>query len=241
MLKLENISVEVGNKKLLHNINLHIKKGTTHILLGPNGSGKSTLLKTIIGMPKFKITTGSIYFNGIDITDKTLDERARMGIGLMFQNPPAVKGVTLEDLCEAIKNKDHKTPTLSYARALNLTNHIDRNVNDGFSGGEVKRSEVMQIKCQEPKLVLLDEPESGVDLDNIELIGKVIHSIIQSHKAKKEGRSGIIVTHVGYILKYLSATEGHIMTNGRLILHGDPKVLFNDIKKHGFMKKGKRL
>ncbi len=235
MLKIENLSVSVEDKLILKNVNLEIGEGETHILLGPNGGGKTTLLLTIMGLPKYKVLNGRIIFRGTDITNMSIDNRSKLGIGLMFQKPPRVTGVKLLQICELASNKKLKPLEIEkFSEKLNLREHLNRDINDGFSGGEMKRSELLQILCQNPSLVLLDEPESGVDLDNLSIVGELINELLEKDKVKGRIRSGLIVTHLGYILNFVNSDKGHVLMDGEIICSGNPRDLFEEIKKHGF-------
>ncbi|WPX08712.1 ABC transporter ATP-binding protein [Anaerocellum danielii] len=235
MLEIVDLHVEVGSKEILKGVSLTIPDGETHILFGPNGSGKTTLMMSIMGLPKYKITSGKIIFNGIDITYMPTHERAKLGIGMMFQKPPAIRGVELQKLSEIIKSIRHTDADIQeYAKILNLGEHLSREVNYGFSGGEMKRSELLQLLCQKPSLVLLDEPESGVDLDNITLLGNVIKKLLKGEKVRKRHTSGLIVTHTGYILEYVNADKGHILMDGKLVCSGSAEDLFEEIRQNGF-------
>ena len=235
MLKIENLSVSVEDKPILKDINLEIGDGETHILLGPNGGGKTTLLLAIMGLPKYKVTNGRIIFRGTDITNMPINERSKLGIGLMFQKPPKVTGVKLFQICELASGKKLKFEEIEkFSENLNLKEHLKRDINDSFSGGEIKRSELLQILCQNPSLVLLDEPESGVDLDNLSVIGELINELLEKDKVKGRIRSGLIVTHLGYILNFVNSDKGHVLMDGKIICSGNPRDLFEEIKKHGF-------
>jgi Fe-S cluster assembly ATP-binding protein len=236
MLKIEDLYVKVADSLILQGVNLEINEGETHVLLGPNGGGKTTLLMSIMGMPKYKIVQGRIIFKGIDVTSLPAYERARLGIGIMFQKPPSIRGVKLSQIGEiALRGREDGDKIKSYAEALNLVSHMDRDLNYGFSGGELKRSELFQLLCQKPDLVLLDEPESGVDLDNISLIGGVINNLLnKENKIRERKTSGIIVTHTGYILEYVNADKGHILMDGKIICNGTPRDLFEEVKKYGY-------
>lgn len=236
MLKIENLKVSVDGKEIIKNVNLEIKEGETHILIGPNGGGKTTLLLTIMGLPKYKVLEGRIIFDGIDITYIPPNERAKLGIGLMFQKPPRINGVKLLQLCELMVKEQNMDAEKIFKLAdrINLKEHLLRDVNSGFSGGELKRSELLQILCQNPKLVLLDEPESGVDLDNLGLIGTIINELLEKDKVKGRKRSGLIVTHLGYVLNYINSDIGHVLMDGEIVCNGNPRDLFEEIKKYGF-------
>ena len=159
MLEIEQLSVAIEGKEILHDVSLSIGIGETHVLFGPNGSGKTTLLMAIMGFPRYQITKGSIVFKGKDITGLPLDERARLGIGMSFQRPPVVRGVKTHDMIVAcLKERGSEERISQLAQRANLADFMDREVNYGFSGGEIKRSELMQLMAQKPELTLLDEP-----------------------------------------------------------------------------------
>ncbi len=188
---------------------LHHRDGETVVLFGPNGSGKTSLLKTIMGMPQFKVESGNIMYRGEDIQRAGLDERARLGIGMVYQNPPAVRGVRIREMLRICMEKSgaYKEERISEAaERLNLTDFLDRDINLGFSGGEIKRSELLQLIAQNPAFVMFDEPDSGVDLVNINLVGAVINELLEKDKRKeKRTKAGLIITHAGYILDYVNA------------------------------------
>ena len=232
LLVIENLHVEVEGKEVLKGVNLTIKEGETAILFGPNGSGKTTLLMSIMGFNGYNITEGKIIFKGTELNGLPPYERARMGIGVAFQKPPKIKGVKLKSILDIVsKNKDYE----DFIDILNLSEHVDRDVNVGFSGGEMKRSEILQLFAQSPDLVLLDEPESGVDLENVKILGKVISILLEKHKLIKERkRSGLIITHTGYILDYVEADRGYIMLKGRIICEANPHEILKTIQKSGF-------
>jgi len=236
MLEIKDLSVSVENKPILYDINMTIKTGETHVLFGPNGAGKSTLLSAIMGFPKYKITGGQIKFNGQDITRSSLDERARLGIGISIQRPPVIRGVKTYDMVAATLKARGNTATIeTLAEKANLLDFLDRDINYGFSGGEIKRSELMQLLAQRPQLVLLDEPESGVDLVNISLIGKLINELLEKDCPIRERQNmGLIITHTGYILDYVNARTGYIMMDGCIGCEGDPHEMLANIKEAGY-------
>jgi len=235
MLQIQNLSVEVDGKKILHGINMSINIGETHVLFGPNASGKTSLLMTIMGFPKYKVIEGRIFFKSQDITALPLDERARLGIGLAFQRPPVVRGVRMQDIVEVcLRGREDGTVIKTLATRLNLTELLDREINYGFSGGETKRSELLQLLSQNPELVLLDEPESGVDLMNIALVGEVINELLQKELMRTRTRAGLIITHTGHILDYVNTHKAYLLINGRLCCEGNPQELLNDIRKTGY-------
>jgi Fe-S cluster assembly ATP-binding protein len=240
MLKIENLTVEVDNKRILNDVNIFIGEGETHALFGPNGSGKSSLLFTMAGVPKYKVKSGKIIFKGKDITDAPMDERARMGIGIMFQHPPVLRGVKLNDMVKvSMEQLNHKKVSdeevAALAKKLNLDTFLTRDVNLGFSGGEIKRSELLQLLAQRPDLVLLDEPDSGVDLVNIGLVGNTINELLQKDKKTvHRTKAGLIITHFGNILDYVKADKAYVMMKGTVLCQGNPLELLEDIRQRGY-------
>jgi len=234
MLDIEDLHVKVGDKEVLHDINLHIGEGETHVLLGPNGSGKTTLLMTIMGYSQYTITEGKIIFKGEDVTKMKAHERAKRGVGMLFQRPPTISGLKLGKLLTAIsRTKSENIPEL--AQSLHMDRFLERDINKGFSGGEIKRSEVLQLTIQNPDFIMLDEPESGVDIENISLIGNAIGSLLEKDKRiVKRQKSGLIITHTGYILDYLETDRGHVMCDGQIKCHGNPREIMKDIKERGY-------
>ena len=238
LLEIEDLHVSVGDREILRGVNLVINEGETHVLLGPNGGGKSTLLNTIVGMPGYRITQGRILFKGIDLHDLEIDERARLGIGIAFQRPPAVRGVKLRQMLEVAADGDLSDEMAAELDTeLNLGHMLERDVNMGFSGGEAKRSEMAQLLAQMPDLALFDEPESGVDLDNIAVVGGAINSLLKSEERIAERkRSGLIITHTGHILEFVNADVGHVLYGGRLACKGNPLDLIEEVSSHGYDK-----
>lgn len=236
ILEIKNLSVSIEKKEILHHVNLSIKEGETHVLFGPNGGGKTTLLMTIMGSPKYSVTSGNIFFKGIDIVGMPMDERARMGIGMSVQRPPIVRGVKTRDMVAAcIGEKATDTHIEQLANKADMTEFLDRDINYGFSGGELKRSELMQLLAQQPDLSLLDEPESGVDLVNIALIGELINELLEKGEhIRNRTHSGLVITHTGHILDYISARTGLVMLNGTIVCEGDPYEILETIKSKGY-------
>jgi Fe-S cluster assembly ATP-binding protein len=235
-LNIKQLTVEVEGKEILHNINLEIKLGETHVLFGPNGSGKTTLLMAIMGFPKYRVTRGKIVFKGQDITKLALDERARLGIGMSFQRPPVVRGVRMRDMVAAcLRSEDRDDRINQLAEKANLTDFLDREINYGFSGGEIKRSELMQLLAQKPELTLIDEPESGVDLVNIALIGELINKLLEKDCPILERKCmGLIITHTGHILDYVNARTGYVMCDGVVGCEGAPREILATIREKGY-------
>lgn len=232
LLELKNLKVEVAGKTIIKNINLTINEGETHVLLGPNGCGKSSLLFTILGVPQYKIISGKILFKGKDVTKYPIDKRVKLGLGIVFQTPPDITGVKLEDMLKICSGKDVESELgkkeLNLANKMNFpAEFLKRDVNVGFSGGERKRSEIMQLMLQEPKFSMIDEPDSGVDIENLKLMGDLLNNFLK-------GRSALIVTHMGYILDHIHADIGHVMIDGEIGCSGDPKEILSQIMKGGY-------
>ncbi len=234
MLELQDLHVAIGDREIIHGVNLHIELGETHVLMGPNGSGKSTLLMTIMGFDAYKVTSGKIIFNGIDVTNKPVHERARLGMGIMFQRPPTIAGLKLGKMLNVI-NPDEDRDIQPAITRMNMTDFLERDINQGFSGGEIKRSEILQMMVQDPSFIMLDEPESGVDLENIHLMGEAIAHLLQKHQRfANRKNSGLVITHTGYILDYLEVDKGHVMINGEFKCHGNPREILKLIKDKGY-------
>lgn len=223
LLEIKNLSVEVQGRIVLKDINMKIGRHEVHVLMGPNGAGKSTLLRVIMGDPKYKIMRGSIIFEGKVINDLKVYERARLGIAMAFQNPPKVS-VRLGYLLKSLSGKSyHSAVDLLGVRYL-----LSRNLHDGFSGGEIKKVELLLVMEQMPKLALLDEPDSGVDIDSLSLISKTINNMME------KGVTILLITHLGYILKYLNRVDMlHVMIEGNLVYSGEVEIV-DEILTHGY-------
>ena len=236
MLEIEQLNVAVDDKEILHDVSFSIKPGETHVLFGPNGSGKTTLLMAIMGTPKYQVTKGNIIFKSKDIVGLSTDERARLGIGMSVQRPPVVRGVTTRDMVAACMREGKSEEAIArIAEEAHMGDLMAREINYGFSGGEIKRSELMQLLAQEPDLALLDEPESGVDLVNIALIGDLINELLQKeYHIKDRTRSGLVITHTGHILEYVNARTGYVMIDGTIVCEADPHEILGVIKEKGY-------
>lgn len=243
MLQIEDLQVKLGDKELLKHIDLEIRPGETHILFGPNGSGKTSLLMTIMGYPQYEVVSGKIIFKGQDITHSPIDERARLGIGMSYQRPPTINGLKTRQMVHLCAGDDVDEDDL--AKKVNFEEFLDRDVNAGFSGGEIKRSELLQLMAQAPDLMLFDEPESGVDMENISLVGKTIAALLQKDSSSEEKKSkmqtklertkmGLIITHTGYILDYVSADKGQVLYDGVLSCVSNPREILNCIGESGY-------
>lgn len=232
MLEIENLTVSVEGRVLLENINLSIGEGETRMLFGENGSGKTSLLMVIMGLGNYKLERGRIVFKGKDITDLPTYQRARMGIGIMFQRPPTIRGLKVRQILEMLKHNGRDPEEL--AQQLRFEDFLERDLNLGFSGGEIKRAELLQLMAQDPDLVLLDEPESGVDLVNISLIGKAIGQLLQKDFHRERKKSGLIITHSGFILDYVEADRGCVLVNKTIWCTGNPHEILNGIRQNGY-------
>ena len=235
MLEVEDLTIDVGGREVIHDVSFTIDIGETLALFGPNASGKTTLLMAIMGFPRYKVTRGRILFNGEDITHLPVDERSRMGIGILFQRPPVVRGVKMREMVRAcLGGREDGAVIEQLAEQANMVELLDREVNYGFSGGEVKRSELLQLIAQRPEFVLLDEPDSGVDLVNISLVGEMINELLQKNRMRSRNSSGLIITHTGHILDYVNADRACVLLNGGIWCRGNPQEILTSIKSHGY-------
>jgi Fe-S cluster assembly ATP-binding protein len=243
MLKIDDLQVTLEDKEILKHIDLEIHPGETHVLFGPNGSGKTSLLMTIMGYPQYKVVAGKIIFKGKDITHMSINERARMGIGMSYQRPPTINGLKTRQMVKLCA--EHEVDENDLAKQVNFEQFLDRDVNAGFSGGEIKRSELLQLMAQNPELMLFDEPESGVDMENISLVGKTIASLLQKDRLTLENKTrmqaklertkmGLIITHTGYILEYVSADKGQVLYDGILSCTNNPREILDCIEESGY-------
>lgn len=225
LLKIKNLKVRGNKKEILKGINLKINPGEVQTLLGPNASGKSTLAQIISGNPKYEVIKGKIFFEGREITELPAEKRVKLGIALTWQNPPAIKGVKLSQLLEKIsKRKENEK-----YRDSNL---LEREINLNFSGGERKMSELIQIISLNPKLVIFDEIDSGLDIKRLEEVVMIIKKeLIQ------RGTSILLITHSGEILNFLKPDIVNVMINGKIICREkDFKKVLSVIKKYGYEK-----
>jgi Fe-S cluster assembly ATP-binding protein len=245
MLLIEDLQVELGGKIILDHIDLEIEPGETHVLFGPNGSGKTSLLMTIMGYPQYKVLKGRMVFKGEEITHWPINERARLGIGMSYQRPPTIHGLKTRQMVNICSGGTLDVQAL--AQTVNFLDFLERDVNAGFSGGEIKRSELLQLLAQNPDLMLFDEPESGVDLENISLVGRTIASLLQKscdlpgddqktklQKKMERTKMGLIITHTGHILDYVIADKGQVLFNGRLSCVTNPREILRCIGETGY-------
>ena len=238
LLSIQDLSASIGDKAILHNINLDIKPGEIHVLMGPNGAGKSTLGYTLMGNPDYVVTGGKIFFDGEDITDFGTDKRAKKGMFLSFQDPLEVPGISLESFIRTSLQQvsTEKVKLMSFKKALEEAmdllsmNHsyAERDLNVGFSGGEKKKSEILQLLMLKPKFAILDETDSGLDVDAVRTVSKGV-------KAYQEmtGGSLLIITHSTKILESLKVDKTHIIVKGHIVHSGDGSLV-QTINESGF-------
>jgi Fe-S cluster assembly ATP-binding protein len=233
ILEVEGLSVKVEGKLILKDVSLRLKQSASHILFGPNGSGKTTLISTLMGLPGYEVVSGRILFMGQDITHLDVAERSKLGMVVSFQNPPEITGVKLVDLLKLCLGKsttdDFSAEEQKQIEAFKLTDFLNRDINVGFSGGERKRSEILQLIFLKPKLMLLDEPDSGVDVESLRLIADEIQRYVEH-----TGSSALIITHKGDILEHVKATYACILLGGQFHCFTDPSSIYDDIKKLGY-------
>ena len=238
VMNIENLSVKVGDKNILKSLNLTVKSGEIHALMGPNGAGKSTLAQAIIGNPKYTVTTGKILINGKDITDLQLYERAREGIFLAFQEPVSVQGLKYINFLRTAYMSLHPNEKLEYKKFIEQVQEllglfrldksfIDRSLNDGLSGGEKKRMEALQMLLFKPKFVILDEIDSGLDVDALKIVAEAVK------KAKESGTGILIITHYKRILDYVSPDFIHVLVDGTIVESGKAEIA-RKIEEYGY-------
>ena len=234
----KDLSVNVEEKEILHKINLEIGNGETHVLMGPNGAGKSTLGYALMGNPRYQITNGKIYFNGTELQDESADKRARKGIFLSFQNPLEVPGISLANFIRnaleqrtgtRIRLWDFKKEMKKAMDVLQMDeSYADRDLNVGFSGGEKKKAEILQLLMLKPSLAILDETDSGLDVDAVHTVSQGI----EEYQKSKKG-SLLIITHSTRILQSLHVDRTHVLVDGHLVASGDASLV-DEINNHGF-------
>ena len=237
LLRIENLHVSVGEKELLHGINLTVNSGEVHAIIGLNGAGKSTLLHTIMGNPAYTVTEGHIFFRGEDITDLTTDKRARKGIFLSFQSPVSVAGITTENFIRTAKSiisgKQQRLFPFKRLMRQRMTelamdeSYAGRYLNDGFSGGERKKNEILQMRILDPALAMLDETDSGLDVDAVRIVADNIR------KCHNENNALIMITHLNQLLKFVPPDKVHVLIGGRIVKEGGAELV-DEIEDHGF-------
>lgn len=237
LLRVENLHVSVGDRELLHGVNLTVRTGEVHVIMGVNGAGKSTLLHTVMGNPAYEVTEGRIFFQGEDITDLSVDKRARLGIFLSFQAPISVAGISMENFLRTAKTviSGEQQRLFPFKRLLKNRlidldmdpSYAERYLNDGFSGGERKKSEILQMRIIDPRLAMLDETDSGLDVDAVRIVSK---NISEYHN---ENNAVILITHLNQILKFIQPDHVHILIDGRMVKEGGPELV-NEVETNGF-------
>ncbi len=229
ILEVSNLTVEVGGKIVVKNANIEIERGEISVLLGPNGSGKTTMLKAIMGLSDYKIVEGKILLDSVDITSLPPWERARMGLALSYQNPPPLP-IKMGMLLERISKIYGKEVNITNAVNQTVITHLlERNAFSGFSGGEIKRSELTTILLSKPKVALLDEPDSGVDVESVRKIAKLIDQLAE------EGTGILLVTHVGLLARYLRRLgKGYVMMRGIVSPGGDARKILKIVLNEGY-------
>ena len=233
ILDVRDLTVEVEGKRIIEGVDISLEAGQTYVLFGPNGSGKTTFINTIMGLPEYKVISGKITFMGHDVTSKPINERAAMGMRLAFQLPPEIVGVKLKDvlkICAGLKHGDQlSAKQLELVERLRMTEFLDRDINRGFSGGERKRAEMLQMLFMRPKLMLLDEPDSGVDIESLKLIGEAVEEYLTQTKS-----SALIITHQGQILDYIKANRACVFMEKIVFCHASPKEIIRSIQEKGY-------
>jgi Fe-S cluster assembly ATP-binding protein len=240
-LEIRNLHVSAGDKQILRGLDLTVGKGEIHALMGPNGSGKSTLANAIMGHPNLEVTEGQIFFKGEDITEADPDERARMGLFMAFQYPVAIPGVTVTKYLRTVINAHRQArgeepiPLKEFRetvqKAMELVKVPDdfsrRYLNDGFSGGEKKRMEILQLALQKPQLAVLDETDSGLDIDALRVVADGVNAVAG-------GDMGVlIITHYQRILDYVKPSHVHVMYQGRIVKEGGPELV-DELESKGY-------
>ena len=238
LLQVQDISVKIDEKQVLNGVNLNVGAGETHVLMGPNGAGKSTLGYTLMGNPRYTVTGGKILFDGEDITSWGTDKRAQKGMFLSFQAPPEVPGITLETFIrtalqqttgERVKLFQFQKQLKAMMEMLHMNeSYAGRDLNVGFSGGERKKSEILQLLMLNPKLAILDETDSGLDVDAV----RTVSAGIQEYQKRQNGAL-IIITHSAKILESLHVDYTHVLVKGKIVKTGDG-TLVDEIGKNGF-------
>lgn len=240
-LEIKDLTVSVNDKKILNNFNLLIKKGEIHAIMGPNGTGKSTLSRVILGDNNYHVDSGDIIVDGKSILSLKTDERARLGIFLCFQNPISIDGITNSEFIRSAINANREKPIGLYEFIKDMEKEIKslsmkedmmhRNLNTGFSGGERKKNEVLQIKMLKPKFIIFDELDSGLDVDSL----KIVCDNINDYLKNNPDTSVILITHYTRILNYIKPDFVHMMKDGHISVSGDYS-LASQIEKEGYNK-----
>ena len=237
LLRVDNVRASIEEKEILKGINLTINKGEIHVVMGTNGAGKSTLANVIMGNPAYEVTEGSIVFDGEDITEEAVNDRAKKGIFMSFQHPISVPGITVENFIRTAKNTitGENVRALAFKKELKAkmeelsfdTSYANRYVNEGFSGGERKKNEILQMSILNPKLAILDETDSGLDVDAVRIVSEGVNSF------HNEENAVLIITHHNQILQKLQPNYVHILIDGRIVKTGGPELV-REIEEKGY-------
>ena len=237
MLEIESLYAGVEDKEILHGLSLKVNRGEIHVILGPNGSGKSTLMNVIMGHPKYKIISGNISFEGEDLSNFAVFERARKGLFLSFQTPEEIPGITVENMLRTARQAvtGQSVKILQFRKELQAMmselkidpSYASRYMNVGFSGGEKKRNEILQLLMLNPKLALLDETDSGLDVDAVQIVSNGVA------KFHNDQNACVIITHNTQILKYLKVDKVHILLNGQIVKNGGAELI-DEVSQHGY-------
>lgn len=229
--KINNLQAKVEDKEILKGVNLEINAGEIHAVMGPNGTGKSTLSSVIMGHPKYEITGGDVTLNNESLTNMSVDERARKGIFLAMQYPQEISGVTNSDFLRAALNAKNGDDTNLYTFIKKMESAIadlkmngdlaHRFLNEGFSGGEKKRNEILQMKLLEPKIAILDEIDSGLDVDALRIVGE---NVMQMANERSDEIGFLVITHYQRLLDYIKPDFVHIMLNGKIVMSGTSEL-----------------
>ena len=241
MLEIQSLHAGVEDKEIIHGIDLKVAASEIHVILGPNGSGKSTLMNVIMGHPKYKIMSGSMTFDGEDLASLATFERARKGLFLSFQTPEEIPGITVENMLRAAKQAvtGQTVKILQFRKQLQAMmqelkidpSYATRYMNVGFSGGEKKRNEILQLLMLQPKLALLDETDSGLDVDAVQIVS---NGVAKFHTAEN---ACIIITHNTQILKALKVDRVHVLLNGKIVSEGGNELI-EEVTNNGYAKFG---
>jgi Fe-S cluster assembly ATP-binding protein len=241
-LEIKNLHVSAGDKQILKGVDLHVRSGEFHALMGPNGSGKSTLANAVMGHPNFEVTEGQVLFDGEDITEADPDERARAGLFMAFQYPVAIPGVTVAKYLRLVMNanrqargedevslKDFRKTVEAAMELMRVPRDFsNRYLNDGFSGGEKKRMEILQLALLNPRLAVLDETDSGLDIDALNTVAHGVNAV-----AEGSDMGVLIITHYQRILHMVKPQFVHIMFEGRIVKEGGPELV-EQLEKRGY-------
>ena len=237
LLRVDNVRASIEEKEILKGINLTINKGEIHVVMGTNGAGKSTLANVIMGNPAYEVTEGSIVFDGENITEEAVNDRAKKGIFMSFQHPISVPGITVENFIRTAKNTitGENVRALAFKKELKAkmeelsfdTSYATRYVNEGFSGGERKKNEILQMSILNPKLAILDETDSGLDVDAVRIVSEGVN------RFHNEDNAVLIITHHNQILQKLQPNFVHILIDGRIVKTGGPELVC-EIEEKGY-------